>query len=143
MNTQLPTVEMSPEEMMAAKKPAVEMEGEASATQPATGEKAAGPTPESKPESKPERTWSEEIELAGSQLVEQVKQWIAEGNVRRLILRTPDNGLVLEIPLMAGAVVGGVLTMFAPLLAVLGAIASVLAHVTVEIVRVEEPTSKE
>jgi hypothetical protein len=81
--------------------------------------------------------------LAGSQLVDHVKEWIAEGNVRRLILRTPDNSLVLEIPLMAGAVVGGVLTVFAPLLAVLGAIASVLAHVTVEIVRVEEPTPKE
>jgi hypothetical protein len=94
-------------------------------------------------ETKTERTWSEEMELAGSQLVDQVKEWIAEGNVRRLILRTPDNNLVLEIPLMAGAVVGGVLTVFAPLLAVVGAIASVLAHVTVEIVRVEEQTPKE
>lgn len=90
-------------------------------------------------EAKEERTWSEEIELAGSQLVEQVKEWIAEGNVRRLILRTPDKSLVLEIPLMTGAVVGGVLTVFAPLLAVVGAVASVLAHVQVEIVRVEEP----
>jgi hypothetical protein len=94
---------------------------------------------EAAPETKEERTWSEEFELAGTQLVEQVKGWIAEGNVRRLILRTPDNSLVLEIPLVAGAVVGGVLTVFAPLLAVLGAIASVLAHVKVEIVRVEEP----
>jgi hypothetical protein len=73
-------------------------------------------------------------------LVEQVKEWIAEGNVRRLILRTPDNGLVLEMPLMAGAVIGGVLTFFAPLLVVLGAVASVFARVTVEIVRVEKPT---
>jgi hypothetical protein len=90
-----------------------------------------------------ERTWSEEIELAGTQLVEQVKKWIAEGNVRRLILRTPDDSMVLEIPLVTGAVVGGVLTIFAPLLAVLGAIASVLAHVKVEVVRVEEPKAKE
>jgi hypothetical protein len=109
-------------------------------------EASATPASEAEPDVKPkadeevkeERTWSEEIELAGSQLVEQVKEWIAEGNVRRLILRTPDDGLVLEIPLMAGAVVGGVLTIFAPLLAVLGAIASVLAHVKVEIVRVDQ-----
>jgi hypothetical protein len=99
-------------------------------------------TTEAAPETKEERTWSEEIELAGSQLVEQVKEWIAEGNVRRLILRTPDNSLVFEIPLMTGAVVGGVVTVLAPLVAVLGAIASVLAHVKVEIVRVEEPTPK-
>lgn len=92
---------------------------------------------------KTERTWSEEIEIAGTQLVEQVKTWLAEGNVRRLILRTPDNKLVLEIPLVTGAVVGGVLTIFAPLLAVLGAIASVLAHVKVEIVREEEPPTQE
>lgn len=98
---------------------------------------------ESAPETKEERTWSEEIELAGSQLVEQVKAWIAEGNVRRLILRTPDDSLILEIPLMTGAVVGGVMTFFAPRSVVLGALASVFAHVKVEIVRIEEPTSKE
>lgn len=89
---------------------------------------------------KEERTWSEEIEIAGNQLVDLAKKWIEEGNVRRLILRTPDNRLLLEIPLMAGAVVGGVVTIFAPLLAVIGAIASVLAHVKVEIIRVEEPS---
>jgi hypothetical protein len=97
------------------------------------------PKPESATPADDERTWTEEIELAGNQLVDQVKTWLAEGNVRRLILRTPDNSLVLEIPLVAGAVVGGVLTIFAPLLAVLGAIASVLAHIKVEIVRVEPP----
>jgi hypothetical protein len=97
---------------------------------------------ETAPETKTERTWSEEIELAGTQLVDQVKEWIAEGNVRRLILRTPDNSLVLEIPLVTGAVVGGVLTFFAPLLAVVGAIASVIAKVKVEVVRIEEPDSK-
>jgi hypothetical protein len=97
---------------------------------------------ESAPETKEERTWNEEIELAGTQLVEQAKEWIAEGNVRRIILRTPDNSLLIEIPLVAGAVVGGVVTIFAPLLAVLGAIASVLANVKVEIIRVGEPASK-
>jgi hypothetical protein len=119
MNTQTPVVEKPAEE-----KPVVEI--------PIDQET---PTPEAKEE----RTWTEEIELAGSQLVEQVKEWIAEGNVRRLILRTPDNSLVLEIPLMAGAVIGGVLTVFAPLLVVLGAVASVFAHVNVAIVRVEDP----
>lgn len=95
------------------------------------------------PETKEERTWSEEIELAGTQLVEQVKEWIAEGNVRRIILRTPDDSVLIEIPLVAGAVVGGVVTIFAPLLAVLGAIATVLAKAKVEIIRVGEQTPKE
>jgi hypothetical protein len=122
MNTQTPVVKKPAEETPVVETP--------------IAEEAATP------EAKEERTWTEEIELAGNQLVEQVKEWIAEGNVRRLILRTPDNSLVLEIPLMAGAVIGGVLTVFAPLLVVLGAVASVFAHVNVEIVRVEEPTPK-
>jgi hypothetical protein len=83
------------------------------------------------------RTWIEEIEVAGSQLVERVKELVAEGNVRRLILRTQDDRLILEIPLTAGAVVGGVVTLFAPLLAALGALAALLARVKVQVVRSE------
>ncbi|MCC6454830.1 MAG: DUF4342 domain-containing protein [Caldilineaceae bacterium] len=116
--------------------------GEPVVGEPVVGEPVAKEAVETAPETKNERTWSEEIELAGTQLVDQVKEWIAEGNVRRLILRTPDNRLVLEIPLVTGAVVGGVLTFFAPLLAVVGAIASVIAKVKVEVVRIEEPDSK-
>ncbi len=89
---------------------------------------------------KEETTWIEEIEIAGSQLVERVKEVIAEGNVRRLILRTQDDKLIMEIPLTAGAVVGGVVTLFAPLLAGLGALAALIAHVKVQIVRVEDKT---
>src|SRR5262245_15737942 len=85
-----------------------------------------------------ERTWMEEIEVAGHQLVERVKELIAEGNVRRLILRTQDDKLILEIPLTAGAVVGGVVTLFAPLLAALGALAALVARVKVQIVRSED-----
>ena len=87
---------------------------------------------------KEETSWTEEIEIAGSQLVERVKELIAEGNVRRLILRTQDDKLIMEIPLTAGAVFGGVVTLFAPLLAALGALAALIAHVKVQIVRVED-----
>jgi len=87
---------------------------------------------------KEETPWIEEIEIAGSQLVERVKELIAEGNVRRLILRTQDDALIMEIPLTAGAVFGGVVTLFAPLLAALGALAALIAHVKVQIVRVED-----
>ncbi len=84
---------------------------------------------------KAERTWSEEIEIAGSELVERFKQLVAEGNVRRVILRTPDDKLLLEIPLTAGVAVGGVVTIFAPLLAALGAMAALLVRVRIEVVR--------
>jgi len=91
---------------------------------------------------KEERTWVEEIEIAGHEVVERVKELIAQGNVRRLILRKPDNTVLLEIPLTAGVAVSGAVAIFAPLLAALGAMAALLARVKVEIVRVDTGEKK-
>lgn len=85
-----------------------------------------------------ERTWTEEIQVAGNELVDRVKDLVAQGNVRRVILRTPDDRLLLEIPLTAGVAVGGVVTLLAPVLAALGALAALVAKVKVEIVRAAE-----
>lgn len=85
-----------------------------------------------------EHTWIEEIELAGNQLVERVKELIAEGNVRRLLISNAEGKVMLEVPLTAGVAVGGVVTILAPVLAALGALAALLAHVRVQIVREEE-----
>jgi hypothetical protein len=82
-----------------------------------------------------ETTWTEEIEITGSQLVDRVKELIKEGNVRRLIIRTSDDKTLLEVPLTAGVAVGGVLTVFTPVLAALGALAALLTDVKVQIVR--------
>lgn len=87
---------------------------------------------------KQERTWSEEIEVAGHELVERIKQLVAQGNVRRLIIRKPNGERLLEIPLTAGVAVGGAVTIMAPVLAALGAMAALLAQFKVEIVHVEE-----
>jgi len=84
---------------------------------------------------KEERTWSEEIQILGSDLVERVKELIQEGNVRRLIIRNQNNEILLEIPLTAGVAVGSVLTVFTPVLVALGAMASLLTNVKVEVVR--------
>ncbi|MBM3323175.1 DUF4342 domain-containing protein [candidate division WOR-3 bacterium] len=86
-----------------------------------------------------ERTWTEELEVAGTELVARVKELISKGNVRRVILRTPDNKLLLEIPLTAGAVAGGVVVLVAPVLAALGALAALLARVRVQVVRTDQP----
>ena len=86
-----------------------------------------------------ERTWIEEIEITGSELVGRVKELIAEGNVRRLIIRSPDDRVLLEVPLTAGVAVGGVVTIFTPVLAALGAMAALLANVKVQILRADSP----
>jgi hypothetical protein len=81
------------------------------------------------------RTWTEEIQIMGSELVDRVKELIQEGNVRRLIIRNQNDQVLLEIPLTAGVAVGSVLTIFTPILVALGAMASLLAKVKIEIVR--------
>lgn len=81
------------------------------------------------------RSWSEEIEVAGSELLDRVKELIAEGNVRRLRISGHDGPVILEIPLSVGAVVGSVVTLAAPLLAVLGAFAALVSRAKIEIIR--------
>jgi hypothetical protein len=84
-----------------------------------------------------EHTWTENIEIAGSELVDRTKELIAEGNVRRLIICNQDDEKMLEVPLTTGVVVGGAFTVLAPILAALGAMAALLARVKVEVVRTE------
>jgi hypothetical protein len=81
------------------------------------------------------KTLTEQIEIAGDQLVEQVKQLVHEGNVRHIRIKH-DGHVVLEVP-MTLAVAGGLL---APVLAALGAFAAAVTHCTVEITR-DEPGS--
>ena len=90
---------------------------------------------------KSERTWTEDIEVAGSELVDRIKELVKAGNVRKVILRTPDDKLLLEIPLTAGAVAGSVVVLIAPVLAALGAMAALLAKVKVQVVRTDTPAS--
>lgn len=81
------------------------------------------------------RNWIEEIEVAGDQLVSRVKELIKEGNVRRLIIRNSEGRILIEIPLTAGLAVGGVTTVFAPILVALGAMAALIANFKLEVVR--------
>ncbi|MBI1259636.1 MAG: DUF4342 domain-containing protein [Chloroflexi bacterium] len=83
-------------------------------------------------------TFNEELEVAGNQLVERVKELIEQGNVRRLIIRNPEGRTLMEIPLTLGAVAGGALLFFYPVLAGLAAIGALVARLKIEIVR-EEP----
>src|SRR5215218_6263440 len=82
-----------------------------------------------------EHTFTEHIEIAASDLVDRTKELIEEGNVRRLIIRNQDDEVLMEVPLTAGAVVGGAITIVAPVLAALGVLAALLTHVKIEVVR--------
>src|SRR3954468_13444668 len=85
------------------------------------------------------RTFNEELEVAGSQLVERVKELIEQGNIPRLITRNQEGRTLLEIPLTMGAVAGGaILIVFGPVLAALAVIGALVARLKIEIVR-DEP----
>lgn len=84
------------------------------------------------------RTFNEELEVAGSQLVERVRELIEEGNVRRLIIRNGDGRTLLEIPLTFGVVAGSALLVFYPVLAGLAAIGGLVGRIRIEVQR-EEP----
>lgn len=75
-------------------------------------------------------TVREKIEVTAEKMVEEVKQLIHEGNVRKLVIRHGEK-TVMEIPLTVAAV--GVLV--APLLAAIGALAAVASNYTLEIER--------
>tara|TARA_R110002020_G_scaffold178334_6_gene371343 strand:- start:12000 stop:12311 length:312 start_codon:yes stop_codon:yes gene_type:complete len=81
------------------------------------------------------RRFTEDLDIAGHQLIETVRRLIAEGNVSRLRIRAEDGSVFLEIPLTAGAVAGGVIVLTAPWLAAIGAIAGLATKVKIEIVR--------
>lgn len=82
------------------------------------------------------KTFTEEIEIAGNQVVEQVKELVKEGNVRLLRIKSAEgDDVFLEMPLTIGVVAGGAIALAAPWLAMLGAFAALVARVKIEIVR--------
>ncbi|MBK1648378.1 DUF4342 domain-containing protein [Rhabdochromatium marinum] len=85
------------------------------------------------------RNITERATVAGRDLLEFLKATIAEGNVRRLVIRKANGTPLLDIPLTAGVAVGGALTLLAPFLAALGAIAALFTKVQVDVQRKVEP----
>ncbi len=76
---------------------------------------------------------TEEFRVKGDELVTKIKELVHEGNIRRIIVKNESGHTLIEIPLTVG-VVGGVLSAaFFPVLAALGAIGAVVAHLTLVI----------
>ncbi|HCX83828.1 MAG TPA: hypothetical protein DHV14_01550 [Micrococcales bacterium] len=106
--------------------------------QPFTEQPAEQPTDESTDKAGPTRT--EQFTVSGEKLLGKVKELIAEGNVRRIILTTTSGNTLLEIPLNAGLAVTAVAAVFAPVLVAVGAVAALVTSVSVTVVR-EAPSA--
>lgn len=85
------------------------------------------------------KTFVEEIEVSGKHLLDELNRLMAEGNVRKLVVKSSDGDVFLTLPLTAGAVAGGIVTLGAPWLAILATVAGLLAKVNVEITRDDTP----
>jgi hypothetical protein len=76
-------------------------------------------------------TW-QKIEAKGTEVLDRIRELVAEGNVRRIRVRQRDR-TIAEFPLTVG-VVGAVL---APVLAAIGALTALLTDCTIDVERAQ------
>ena len=73
----------------------------------------------------------EEFKVTGEELLKKVKELIAAGNARRLIIKTEKGEDLIEIPLTVGAI--GALLL--PVLAAIGAIAALVTKCSIVVIK--------
>lgn len=88
----------------------------------------------------PEKTWSEEFKVAGSELVDMVKKLVHETTVRRIVITNEARRIHFEIPLALG--LAGIALL--PVYASVALIAALVVDCTILVERVEkEPETAE
>jgi hypothetical protein len=76
----------------------------------------------------------EEFKLTGSEVIEKIKELIHQGNIRRIVLKTDEGKTIIEIPLTLGLVGAALL----PVMAAVGAIAALVAKLTLVVEKDED-----
>ena len=89
-------------------------------------------------ERRAERTFVEEFKVASEDVIAKVKELIREGNVRRISFRNEEGRTLIEIPLTVG-VIG---TLLLPVWAAIGAVAALVANLTLTVERRGEPNAQ-
>ena len=77
-----------------------------------------------------EQTWWQKLNTQGAALIDELRDIVREGNVRRVVVKQGER-TIAEFPLTAG-VVGVVL---APIVAAIGALIALLNECTIEVER--------
>ena len=78
-----------------------------------------------------------EFKIKGQELLTKIEELIKEGNARRIIIKDDKGRTYIEIPVTVG-VIG---TLFAPVVAAIGALAGVAANFTIEVIKKEDEES--
>lgn len=79
------------------------------------------------------RTYTEEFRVSSEAVVGKIKELVHEGNVRRITIKNDDGRTLLEIPLTLGVIGTAVL----PVFAAVGAMAALVANMSITVERVE------
>ena len=84
-----------------------------------------------------EKTIVEEFKVSADEAVKKVKEVVAEGNVRRVIIQTEDGNSLAEFPLTVGVAAAAGVILLAPMLAAIGALAAIVTDITIVVEREE------
>lgn len=84
-----------------------------------------------------EKVTAEEFKISGDVLVSKIKELIAQGNIRRIILKNEEGQTLIEIPMTVGVIGTVIGAALFPVVAAVGVIGAMVAHLTVVIERQE------
>ncbi|MGB7248331.1 MAG: DUF4342 domain-containing protein [Phormidesmis sp.] len=85
-----------------------------------------------------EQVTVEEFKISGDALVARIKALIQQGNIRRIIIKNEEGEALIEIPLTVGAIGGAIGAALFPVVAAVGVIGAMVAHLSVVIERQEQ-----
>ncbi len=81
---------------------------------------------------------TERIEISADNLMDNMRDLVDKGNMRRLLIRNANGDVLLDIPLTAGVITGVLFLLFLRFWLVVGAIAAVVLKINIEVVRVSD-----
>ena len=84
-----------------------------------------------------EKVRTEVFKVSADETVAKVKEIVAEGNVRRIIIQNEDGKTLIEFPLTIGVAAAAGVLLLAPLLAAVGVLAAILTDLTIVVERDE------
>lgn len=82
-----------------------------------------------------DRVTVEEFKISGDALVARIKDLFHQGNIRRIIIKNETGHTLIEIPLTVGVIGGAVGAALFPVVAAVGVIGAMVAHLTVVVER--------
>ena len=84
-----------------------------------------------------ENVRTEVFKVSADETVAKVKEIVAEGNVRRIIIQNEDGKTLIEFPLTVGVAAAAGVLLLAPLLAAVGVLAALVTDLTIVVEREE------